>query len=558
MAYQLGEMSAAVTLDVSEFDNKMDRLPRKGESVFKKMAGLAAAYFSTRQILGFVVQSVAAFRDMEEATSKFNVTFRNMLKSAEKSANELVTVYGLSRQSARQMLADTGDLLIGFGFSSKAALELASATARLGIDLASFNNYAGGAKGAAEALTKGMLGETDSLKALGIVIRQDSDEYRNMVARMKQAKGVTDQQAQAMAVLTLATQQSGNAIGDYLRPGETLAQQGAMFAENFREMKAAAGEFLSELLNIPAAFGQVNSIIRTATDFIKKNTAEWVYSLQYVWAEIEAGAKIVWALVQPLAGYLGTAVLQVIENLQIGFRNVVSVGAWAFENLGAFAANFGKLAAAVGKDVLNVFLNLPRAILDTFVALGKGIFEILSNVGKNIWNVLSGKMSIGEALSASLDGVTGAFDKTMSEIGAANNKLLTELGSNTDKALKEIGATPFPELEMMVNPFVDPSKMVEQYANIGKTLDQINRDKLKAQQDAEERLRAKLAREEKSDKGDTARSNDATATGKAVGTFVAASLAQLMGSSTPEKETANNTRKIVKKMDKMTPVYSGS
>lgn len=92
---------------------------------------------------------------MEEATSKFNVTFRNMLKSAEKAANELVTVYGLSRQSARQMLADTGDLLIGFGFSSKAALELASATARLGIDLASFNNYAGGAKGAAEALTKG-------------------------------------------------------------------------------------------------------------------------------------------------------------------------------------------------------------------------------------------------------------------------------------------------------------------------------------------------------------------------------------------------------------------
>lgn len=34
MAYQLGEMSAAVTLDISEFDNKMDRLPRKwGERI---------------------------------------------------------------------------------------------------------------------------------------------------------------------------------------------------------------------------------------------------------------------------------------------------------------------------------------------------------------------------------------------------------------------------------------------------------------------------------------------------------------------------------------------
>ena len=489
---------------------------------------------------------------MEEATSKFDVTFRNVAKSANRVADELINTYGISTQSAKSMLSSTGDLLIGFGFSSKAALDLSEKTAKLGIDLASFNNYAGGAEGAAEALTKGLLGETDSLKSLGIVIRQDSDEYRNMVARMKQTKGVTDQQAQAMAVLELATRQSANAIGDFLRPGMTLAQQQAIFAHNFREMQTAAGKFLVELFNIPAAMKWVNDTIKSITAYIKSRTAEWIYALQYVWAEIEAGAKIVWALVQPLAGYLGTAVLQVIENLQIGFRNVVSVGAWTFENLGAFAANFGKLAAAVGKDVLNVFLNLPRAILDTFVALGKGIFGILSNVGKNIWNVLSGKMSIGEALNASLDGVTGAFDKTMSEIGAANNKLLTELGSNTDKALKEIGATPFPELEMMVNPFVDPSKMVEQYANIGKTLDQINRDKLIKQQKVEDDLRRRL-----DDKGDDGKQNS-TETNKAVGTFIAASLAQLMGSSTPEKETAKSAKRIEKKLDKMTPVYSGS
>lgn len=558
MAYQLGEMSAAVTLDVSDYNKKMDQLPRKGEGTFKKLAGLAAAYFSAQQIAGFAMSSIAAFRDMEEATSKFNVTFRNVSGSAEKAANELTQVYGLSTQSAKTMLADTGDLLIGFGFSSKAALDLSEKTAKLGIDLASFNNYAGGAKGAAEALTKGMLGETDSLKALGIVIRQDSDEYKNMVAKMKQTQGVTDQQAQAMAVLALATQQSGNAIGDYLRPGETLAQQQAMFAENFTELKAAAGEFLTEVLNIPAAMKQVNAIIKTVTDYIKSHSAEWVYAIHVIWSEVEAAAKIVWALVQPLAGYLCTVVLQVIEDLQIGFRNFVSVGAWAFENIGTFAANFGKLALSIGKDLLNYYLNWFQGLWNVAATFGKGIFDVLVKSFQNAWNVITGKMSITEAVKSNFSAIEDALSQTASQSGEAVNKLLTELGSNTDKALKEIGATPFPELEMMVNPFVDPSKMVEQYANIGKTLDQINRDKLKAQQDAEERLRAKLAREEKSDKGDTARSNDATATGKAVGTFVAASLAQLMGSSTPEKETANNTRKIVKKMDKMTPVYSGS
>lgn len=558
MAYQIGEMSAAVTLDVSDYNKKMDQLPRKGEGTFKKLAGLAAAYFSTQQIAGFAMSSIAAFRDMEEATSKFNVTFRNVSGSAEKAANELTQVYGLSTQSAKTMLADTGDLLIGFGFSSKAALDLSEKTAKLGIDLASFNNYAGGAKGAAEALTKGMLGETDSLKALGIVIRQDSDEYRNMVARIKQTKGVTDQQAQAMAVLALATQQSGNAIGDYLRPGETLAQQQAMFAENFTELKAAAGEFLTEVLNIPAAMKQVNAIIKTVTDYIKSHSAEWVYAIHVIWSEVEAAAKIVWALVQPLASYIGTVVLQVIEDLQIGFRNFVSVGAWAFENIGTFAANFGKLALSIGKDLLNYYLNWFQGLWNVAATFGKGIFDVLVKSFQNAWNVITGKMSITEAVKSNFSAIEDALSQTASQSGEAVNKLLTELGSNTDKALKEIGATPFPELEMMVNPFVDPSKMVEQYANIGKTLDQINRDKLKAQQDAEERLRAKLAREEKSDKGDTARSNDATATGKAVGTFIAASLAQLMGSSTPEKETAKSAKRIEKKLDKMTPVYSGS
>ena len=557
MAYQLGEMSAAVTLDVSQYNRKMNQLPQTGAGIFKKLAGLAAGYFSARQIAGFAVSSIAAFRDMEEATSKFNVTFKNVATSANRVANELTNVYGLSTQSAKTMLANTGDLLIGFGFSSKAAIDLAEQTAKLGIDLASFNNYAGGARGAAEALTKGMLGETESLKALGIVIRQDSDEYKNMVAQMKRTKGVTDQQAQAMAVLELATKQSGNAIGDYLRPGETLAQQQSMMVENFLELKAAAGAFLAELFNVPGAMKSVNDTLKSITSYIKTTSAEWVYAFQYVWAEIEAGAKTVWAFIEPAVSYVGEIVMRLIENIQTGFQNVVSVGGWVFENLGTFVSNFGKLAGALGEDILNVFMNLPGESLDTFFALGKGICEILANVGKNIWNVLSGKMSLKEAVADSLATSSETAKQTLGDVEEANRKLFSELGSNTDKVLREIGATPFPELKMPVNPFVDPANMIEEYSNIGSKLDEINRDKLREQQEAEARYREKLNQKPDADKNDDGQPDNAsTATNKAVGTFIAASLAQLMGSSTPEKETAKSAKNIEKKLDKMNPVYS--
>ena len=70
------------------------------------------------------------------------------------------------------MLGSTGDLLTGMGATAETALDLSTKTQRLAVDLASFSNYQGGAKGASEALTKAMLGERESVKALGIVISE--------------------------------------------------------------------------------------------------------------------------------------------------------------------------------------------------------------------------------------------------------------------------------------------------------------------------------------------------------------------------------------------------
>lgn len=277
MSFDLGAIGAKVTLDTAEYRRGMDGLPGIAENNFRKIAAAAAAYLSARQLFRFGKAAVDEFSALEEAANKFKNTFSGIPQLAARTAEDLQKSFELPRQSALEMLAGTGDLLTGFGFAQESALELADAASRLGVDLASYQNYAGGAQAATEALTKGMLGETENLKALGIVVRQDSEEFKTLtkafrsgglsvaefnrlfgegskeynraVEQFRNARGLTEQQAVAMAVLAISTRQSMNAIGDYNRPGDTLAQTQMRIASSTRTATAAIGEHLAKAVH---------------------------------------------------------------------------------------------------------------------------------------------------------------------------------------------------------------------------------------------------------------------------------------------------------------------
>ena len=256
MSLNLGVMSAAVTLDDSDYRNKLAGLENASSDTFKKIAQLAAGYLSMKAISGFLGDAVKTFSDLEEETNKFNVVFQGMGKSTSQILADLRRDFGLSELAAKRMLAGTGDILTGFGFDRKTALDLSEGAAKLGADIASFSNYAGGAEGATTALTKAMLGETESAKMLGVVIRQDDEAYKSLIEQAM-TTGVTidalgktfvvnsEQQAKAVAALAMAYQQSPNAIGDFVRSQDSIANQTRILQNNFQQLYSTIGGDLS-------------------------------------------------------------------------------------------------------------------------------------------------------------------------------------------------------------------------------------------------------------------------------------------------------------------------
>lgn len=187
---------------------------------------------------------VNAASDAEETASKFETVFRSLGDGAERAADRFAESFGQSSTNARRLLGDTGDLLTGFGFTQAAALDLSVSVNELAVDLASFTNFSGGAEGASQALTKALLGETESLKSLGVAIRQTDVDAKVLELTQQGVTFETERQARAYATLQIAQDQSLNAIGDYARTSDSFANTQRRLANALNELSVTFGTVL--------------------------------------------------------------------------------------------------------------------------------------------------------------------------------------------------------------------------------------------------------------------------------------------------------------------------
>lgn len=234
-----------VKQNFDKVNEQAGKATKKSSSVFKELkgvlVGIGAIEFGRRLISG-LKQVITLSSDAEETASKFGTVFKDALNDANVATKELVENYGLSSNASKKLLSDTGDLLSGFGFTGKAALDLSSEVQKLAVDLASFTNFSGGAEGASQALTKALLGERESVKSLGIAILEADVQAEILRQRQEGVTFASERQAKAYATLAIAQRQSKNAIGDFARTSDQLANRQRILAGRLEDSAIAFGK----------------------------------------------------------------------------------------------------------------------------------------------------------------------------------------------------------------------------------------------------------------------------------------------------------------------------
>ncbi|UDQ98942.1 hypothetical protein AAEX28_02365 [Lentisphaerota bacterium WC36G] len=257
----LGTIGYTTTVDDKQYYKSLTGMEKQASSTGAKIMKALSFMAGITMFKKFV----QAASDLNEVENKFATVFASVRKEADKTNKELQKLYGLGKTQSTTMLSGTGDLLTGLGFNANEALKLSNSVQKLAVDLASFSNYAGGATGASEALTKGLLGETEMMKGLAIVINQNSQRFKELMRDNVENKGMTEMQAKAYSVLTMAMEQSQNAIGDYGRTANSFANR---YRKNIENSKDAIADLGRQLIPVAQKIITVfNKMLKVTTMF---------------------------------------------------------------------------------------------------------------------------------------------------------------------------------------------------------------------------------------------------------------------------------------------------
>lgn len=483
--FNLGALGAAVTLDDSQYRQKLQQLGGETKALLGKVAGFAAAYVGFNTLKSAVEGCVKAFMKQEDAVDDLEDALAAKGASGygeqlQKLASDLqlVTTYGDEATMATMALGiNMGIPAAKMEDATKAAMGLAAAYK---LDLNT----------AMQLVAKAYNGQTGRLAQMGIVIDTTKSKQEQFNELLKKGKDAFP-----------------------LAEADTLSGKLQQLANVWSDLMEAVGEFIVELFGVGEASGDVTQMMKEATDYIKKNMDEWVFEIKYVYAYFEAGIKAVWAIFEPAVTYLW-------QCFKAGINNIVAIAKWGFENAGKIWENLPDIFVGIGKDILQYWKNIFN-----------GLLNLAMNLGKAIWTAIKG---------GGLDG----FKQTWDQLCQDAVKTISDSGRFTEEALAKAGVSVFPEMQSG-----NFGEMVDKYKRIGDTFAKIDEERIKKQKKLEEAYAAKLNRSRGSKKTPQNGGADDAGGDKnnVVGSFSAAILeAMLGGKQTPEAETAKHTKEMVR------------
>lgn len=245
--------------------NQVNRSTSGITNSINRVAKFIGGAFVLKQIASLTRSCTKLASDLQEVQNVVDVTFKTMSASVSKFAQNAASTYGLSETMAKKYVGLFGTMSTQFGFTEKEAYKMATTLTGLSGDVASFYNITQD-----EAYTKlksVFSGETETLKDIGIVMTQNAlDQYALANGYNKTTSEMTEQEKVALRYNFVLNKLS-NAQGDFVRTGDSWANQVRVLKLNLQQLGATIGQGLIVMLTPLVRL--LNTIIEKLTTVFK-------------------------------------------------------------------------------------------------------------------------------------------------------------------------------------------------------------------------------------------------------------------------------------------------
>lgn len=266
--------------------------------------------------------------DLTETLGKTEVVFGNLSDTVIAWSETSVESMGLAQETALNMASTYGDLGTSMGLSANEAANMSMSLVKLGADMASFKNIS--IERANVALQAIYTGETESLKAMGIVMTEANLEQFAMAQGCEKTYKSMSQTEKVMLRYKYVISMTTNAQGDFVRTGDSLANQSRKLGENIKQLGASFGKTLEP--SISSAISTINGLvswINGLDDGVKRviiTVGETVAAVPVIITAIGGIITVVDKLKAAFVGLMANPVAAWITGITVAITALVAIG----------------------------------------------------------------------------------------------------------------------------------------------------------------------------------------------------------------------------------------
>ena len=362
----IGKLTVMFGADFKGFDKSMKQAQKK-LSKWSRSANKIGNQLTqnlTFPILAIGAGAVKLASDFEESLNKVNVSFGQSSIVVEKFAKTTLDSFGIAEGSALEMASLFGDMGTSMGLTQKDAAKMSTSLVGLAGDLASFKNIR--IDIAQTALASIFTGETESLKKLGVVMTQANlKQFALEQGITKTIKEMT-QAEKVQLRYNFVIAQSTNALGDYERTSDGVANSTKSLQESVKEL---GEQFGKELLPLAS---DVIKTLRGVVDSMRSMSTEN--------KKLAINIALITAAFGPLFK-AAAAFLNVIKNLSIFIPKLLKFITGPVGLIVGFTAMFIKMDEGDGivSNLKKKFVELKAAIFGVSEEAKALDFSVMDN-----------------------------------------------------------------------------------------------------------------------------------------------------------------------------------
>ena len=414
-------------------DRKMGTFGSKAATWAKRIAGVFAIAFAVDKLVSWGSTLLGLGQDIEVWGVKVDTVFGDSAASVRAWADDINESFGESDERVAGLAAAMGDLLVPLGATRDEAASMSQTLVGVAPALAAWSGGTYDAAAVSEILQKALLGERDSLKALGISINQAEVDQRALNIAKEDGRRTVTELDKAVATSQLILEKSTDA--------QEAWNNGSLDGiKNTNELKARWADLRAELAEkfLPVA----NTVVAWAIDSLipaleRINWEPFVTGLQNVatWIQDHAIPAIA-DMYSWLSGNLIAAFDAVSDWWDDNGPGITA----AFNSVRDAAVEFGSGVASTWKDDISPALSeLGAAVSELWDAVSSAFSSMGSSVdGLGInWTKLG--EAVGKVITVQLKVIT-LLVEGMAKLAEFGSQYLSNIKTNWDRLASGINA----------------------------------------------------------------------------------------------------------------------